>query len=593
MNRPKLRYQEFAVHFTRATTPDTEPADTEPVDETPDGEDKPANKPVLPEGDGTREIEGLAVPYGVETQIWDDFFEVINPGAVEEPEDAPVLLFWRHEEPIGVVMESSNDQDGYRIRARISQTPRGDEAYQLLQDGVLSRLSIGFEPLEWLDAQTERGTLRTQTRIVVREVSVVPFPAYNSAAIDAVRAAHPSNYQNRNETKDKEMTVSTVKASDLEDIRSQVNDLARDVAMSRAQGPVHVTQHDARSAGAFLKDLVSGDTATRDAYDALARRAWDGTKIADDALNNAPMWTKDLVAIYEAEDYIGRHFNQAALGGTGMTAEFLKLATNTLRVSEQAEEGADLVFGKMSTRVEVARVKTFGGYTSLSKQEIERGSASLLTKQLQALAMAAGYAAATQFEADFKAAVTANAAKKLSYSKALNTWTWTDIAGFIIKAVDTFRAAHLPLDGMIVDPVVFTLLAAMVDGNDNPRMTISGTQSAGTTVGSIDTSSLTGQLGALTIQPYWGMEAGALGTGVNAVLFSKQAITRYQTGLTQLQDSNIVNLTEQFSVYRYGMNAVEMPDGLIPLALGPASTVAAPAAAGTTPAAAGTTPAAA
>ena len=595
-----LNYRNFTVKLIRAQ---------KDTDEEPEEENTPANEPEeggIPEeeGDGAAdtagggdvwEVEGLAVPYDTETEIFEGFHEVIARGAVCEPEDSTVLLFWRHDEPIGTVIESNNLNDGYHVRARISQTPRGAEAYQLLKDGVITRMSIGFEPLEWVDEENKERMLRTQTQIMVREVSLVPFPAYQDAAVETVRQAT----KQKPTVKENTMTsTTTVNREDLDEIRSQITDLSRDVAMTRAQGHFQVTERDNRSAGAFLKDLVAGDNATRAAYEEIQKRAWDGTKIADDALAQAPMWTKDLVAIYEAEDYIGRHFNQGTLGSSGLTAEFVTINTNTLTVAEQVNEGDDLVFGKMSTQVSSSSIKTFGGYTSLSQKEIERGSASLLTKQLQALSMAAGFASAVQFEADFKAAVTAQAEKKLTYSKALNTWTWTDIVQFLIKAIDTFRSVHMPLDGMIVDPVVFSALASMVDGNDNPRMTITGTNSPGTTVGSIDTSSLTGQLGNLLVQPFWGMQAGALGDGVNAVLFSKQAMTRYQTAVTELQDANIVNLTRQYSVYRYGMNAVEMPAGLIPLSLGNQSTTA-PAAATpaanseTTPAAnSGTTPAA-
>lgn len=499
-------------------------------------------------------VEGLAVPYDTETRLFDRYFEVIARGAVEEPDDnTPVLLFWRHGEPIGVVIKSWNDDNGYHIRARISDTPRGREAYQLLKDGVISRMSIGFEPLEWEETETERGTLTTFTRILVREVSLVPFPAYPTAAVTHVREALDRKENPR---------MDTTEASDTADLRAQISELQRDFALLR--DTPHTPSIDTRSAGQFLKDLVAGDAATRDAYTEMVARSWDGTKLADDATTKTPMWTKDLVRIYEAEDYIGRHFQTAPLAATGMSAEFLRLATNTLKVAEQTDEGADLVFGKMSTSVDVAKVKTFGGYTSLSIPEIERGSAAMLSRQLQALSMAAGYASAAQFNTDFNAAAKA-APETITFKKAPASWKWADISAFLIDAHKAFKDAHLPLTGMIVHPDVFAALAALTDAQDNPRMPLTGTSTPGTQVGAIDTSELFGTLGSLTIQPYWDMQKDEMGTGVQAALFSSQALVRYQTATTQLQDANIVNLTRNWSVYRYGMNAAEAPAGILPI----------------------------
>lgn len=494
-------------------------------------------------------VEGIAVPYDTETQIFDRFFEVIARGAVEEPEDAPVLLFWRHHDPIGVVIESHNADDGYHIRARISDTELGREAYQLLKDGVIARMSIGFEPIEWTEQDTERGTLTTFTRILVREVSLVPFPAYPTATVTNVRNG-----------KEPAMTTSTLDM-DMTEIRARLTEFERDLALMRETPATPI--EDMRNAGQFLKDLIAGDAATRDAYTELVARSWDGTKIGDDAAAKAPMWTKDLVRLYDAEDYLGRHFQTAPLAASGMTAEFLRMKTNTLKVAEQTEEGADLVFGKMSTQTDVAKVKTFGGYTSMSVQEIERGSASMLTRQLQALAMAAGYASASQFNADFNAA--ALAAEKIAFKKEPSAWKWADICAFLIDAYKAFKIVHLPLTGLVVSPEVFAALAALTDANDNPRMPLTGTSTPGTQIGTIDISELTGHLGSLIVQPYWDMKPGDLGEGVSAALFSSQALVRYQTGLTQLQDSNIVNLTRQWSVYRYGMNATEAPSGIVPI----------------------------
>ena len=61
---------------------------------------------------------------------------------------------------------------------------------------------------------------------------------------------------------------------------------------------------------------------------------------------------------------------------------------------------------------------------------------------------------------------------------------------------------------------------------------------------------------------------GSLGTGIVGAFYNREAMRTYETPLVQLQDENIINLSRQFSVYRYGAVAAEIPTGLVPLKIG-------------------------
>ena len=87
-----------------------------------------------------RTIIGLAVPYGQEIELTGKLKERFEPGAIDGVED--VKLFYGHEEPIGKVVEGRDTEAGYEIVAKISDTPRGNEVYTLLQDDVLNRFSV-------------------------------------------------------------------------------------------------------------------------------------------------------------------------------------------------------------------------------------------------------------------------------------------------------------------------------------------------------------------------------------------------------------------------------------------------------------------
>lgn len=52
-------------------------------------------------GDGARIIEGIAVPYGVETRLWGDHYETFAPGSAEVHPGAVAMS--RHRDPIGLL----------------------------------------------------------------------------------------------------------------------------------------------------------------------------------------------------------------------------------------------------------------------------------------------------------------------------------------------------------------------------------------------------------------------------------------------------------------------------------------------------------
>lgn len=120
-----------------------------------------------------REVTGIAVPWGQVADIGGYYREVIERGAVVDSE--PAKLYWRHSEPIGLITNATDTDDGWQITARISETERGNEAYTLARDGVIDRFSIGFEPVEHRDEVNDDGSItRTRTKIRVKEVSLVP-----------------------------------------------------------------------------------------------------------------------------------------------------------------------------------------------------------------------------------------------------------------------------------------------------------------------------------------------------------------------------------------------------------------------------------
>lgn len=99
-------------------------------------------------------------------------------------------LLWMHDmaEPIGVEQSLKVDDKGLFGTWKLSKTTRGLDAYELLKDGAVDSLSIGYmaDDFEYDDAGT-----RLLKQIDLLEVSLVSIPANDLAVITQVKADQP------------------------------------------------------------------------------------------------------------------------------------------------------------------------------------------------------------------------------------------------------------------------------------------------------------------------------------------------------------------------------------------------------------------
>jgi HK97 family phage prohead protease len=134
-------------------------------------------------GDG-RTICGICVPYNVEQRINANLVEVFKAGAFSRviPNAHRVKLLVGHDSqalPIGRATLLREDTNGLYGEFRISKGNRSDDILELVRDGALSELSIGFQPLK--DNRRKDGVVE-RIAAHLAEVSLVTFGAYGHAA---------------------------------------------------------------------------------------------------------------------------------------------------------------------------------------------------------------------------------------------------------------------------------------------------------------------------------------------------------------------------------------------------------------------------
>lgn len=144
-------------------------------------------------GDG-RTVRGIAVPYGQIQRIDHSLTEEFVRGAFNHQLNAIHRVgFWNgHSREggrlIGRQTMARDDAAGLYGEWRVSKTPAGDETLELINDGALHQLSIGFRTAS--GGSRRNGNVVQRTKAHLFETAVVPEGAYgDGAVITGVRSA--------------------------------------------------------------------------------------------------------------------------------------------------------------------------------------------------------------------------------------------------------------------------------------------------------------------------------------------------------------------------------------------------------------------
>lgn len=518
---------------------------------------------------GTGYLEGIAVPYGAEAVVrradGTSFRERWDFGAAEP--EGTVWLYDEHGSPVGVVEESEQRAEGWWIRARLAVSDLALEVRRKLLAGARHALSVGFVPL----TIRSEGGVRVVARGRVREVSTTSTPVYPLALITHVRH-NPEGTETMTGT----ATVTPPPAAavvtpppatdptpsaEVAELRSQLDLLTRQVAINAAAAPVAVVP-DTRSAAEVLKAIAAGDADTIAMVNEVQTRAYTGSTTADGGNSLKPGYVGDITRIIDnASGVLISVLSTGVLPDTGMQLEFTELDTDSSKVEKQANQGDDLAFGKVTLKNRTTPVDTYGGYSSLTRQAIERSTLPVLQRTLEGQAIAAGKA----LKAAARAAFAALAADRLAngtpivLGATLAASTYENFVRIAIRGSVRFSQNALSLENLITSPDVFEKLSLLKANDGRPLMSLDG--SGDNTIGSMDVTGLRGNL--ITIPVVMDPDA----TGESAAFIDSRALRVYAGAATQLQDENIVNLSKTFSTYRYAAFAPEIPGGLVPVKL--------------------------
>lgn len=485
---------------------------------------------------------GIGVPYGQTIDLGYGVHERFEPGSIDlDRDDVPTLVLWRHDEPIGRVTGHRDTPDGLEITGVISHTPRGDEAATLLRDQVITRLSIGFEPEQYSIDVNESDDTETivHTKVRALEFSLVPFPAYSAAAIQSVR--HQEN---------KPMTIQPLTRADLDPIETALQDLDRQLKTIETSQRDAAAQPRYRSVGDYLKHIAAGDEAAIEFHRAFAGQATTDTIKTETYLG-------EFIAFVQDRRRLINLFSRGTLPAKGMSVEYAQLSSNTLTAGKQTTEGADLAGpGKVTLATKTATVDTYGGWTELTRQLIERSELPYLDTIMRALGLK--YAAATNnaMRTKITEAITAQDSAAITLpDQTIYGWR-----AAIIDAAAAFDADGFSLDGLLVSTDVFDALQRL-EYTNVPALTV---RTGDEFSGNLNLPTGDGDLARLPVHCMF----GEVPTGTAAFFDSSAIMTLENTNAPlQLQDDNIINLSRAFSLYGYLSVIVPFPTAIVPVKL--------------------------
>lgn len=131
-----------------------------------------------------RTIEGYASTFGNRDRVGD----TVQKGAFKKTiaerfaggKKKDIKVLWQHFHPIGLPIHMEEDSKGLYTVSKIAKTPQGDEALQLAEEGVVDKMSIGYDIIK-SEPEDDGGQILKEIKLY--EYSLVTFPANEEASV--------------------------------------------------------------------------------------------------------------------------------------------------------------------------------------------------------------------------------------------------------------------------------------------------------------------------------------------------------------------------------------------------------------------------
>lgn len=382
---------------------------------------------------------GRAVPYSDETDLG-GLAESFAPGAFDPADAIGKPFAYRHGEPIGVIREASNEDDGLYITFDILDTAQGRDAATLLRGGASKGLSVGFTPLDSVWNKAKTAVQHTRARLL--EVSQTHMPAYANAGVSEVRE---EGVTPMSETMDNTAEVVSVDT----EARESIADLREKVASLEVKAePIHPLA-EFRSFGHYVKAVYSGE---------VENRALDVQTLADAPGLVPPVWLRDIKGVLDrGRPCISAIGGATSAAGAGMTVNWPYFDGDlSAIVAAQAAEGDEVNSVDIDIKKGTATLATYAAGSRLSFQVIERTDPSYVDAHQRIMLGAYG----TETDYAYQAALWANDTAGIDYDFSADSTGSAFIEAVWAAAIDVETATGQPAEVVYCSSAVMKKLGA-------------------------------------------------------------------------------------------------------------------------------------
>jgi hypothetical protein len=331
---------------------------------------------------------------------------------------------------------------------------------------------------------------------------------------------------------------------EVRSVQDEVAELRRVVEAGLAPKTPAVVGGEIRSQGELAKALIKGD----DDAKALVRTA---STSADAAI--IPPFVGYLDTLINTNRPTLSAFSRGTLPASGLQVEYVEIDSNTLAVDEQASENTALEEGNLTFEVKTVDIKTYGGFSSMSRQYIERATIDTLNQVFQGLTIA--YANATN-------KVVVDAIQALNYT-GKNFQAHTDAStvakGIAEGSAYIFENTGLRPNVILAGTTAYVNLVSV--GATDGRLNFATGGDSFNMVGNANIPGLSGSLFGLPI-----VVDPALGD-TYCFMANSAALTSWESAgaPVRLTAGDITTLTDDVSVYGYMAVAVQRPAAIVAL----------------------------
>jgi len=476
-------------------------------------------------------IYGRAVPYDTPTRVG-GVEESFAQNSIDAADVVGKPLAWRHDEPIGVIRDASNEPDGLYITAELLDTAQGRDAALLAKRGAVKGLSIGFQPIEskWNRAKTAVQHLSAK----VLETSLTHMPAYPTAGIASVReeGAPMSEVEVAEVRETPAVDVEAREA--LADIRKQLD------AVVNVSEPIHpLAQY--RSFGEYVKAVFTGEE----------ERALEVSNLADAPGLVPPVWLRDIKGVLDrGRPCINAIGGPLSAAGAGLTINWPYFDGDlSAIVAVQAAENNEVNSVDIDIKKGTANLATYAAGNRLTMQVIERTDPSYVTAHMRIMMGAYG----TETDYAFQAGLWANDTAGIDYDFSADTDGSKFVEAVWAAAADVETATGQPAEVVYVNSAVYKKLGgwSAFQAQNYPVQNVGGT--------------IDGRTGRASVMGLPIVKAGNFATDEtqDAIVTNRAACGWFEDGPRTISQDVAANLGREVSIYGYGVFGAFIGAGIV------------------------------